>query len=180
MSNQIFRLFSVPCGSSGQGFSRPMSMPETNVRIPGVMPASLAAEISEVSIELFSLQNPSELEQLAGVSDLAQLSRGVWQWDFVQCMYPGGGLAWDYTKDPNAKAWAADLSTMPGGLKGIFSYPKPVLIPPNSFFNLAVQFPDSVRLSRDAMIRMTIFCRFKPFLDFHQEIDLPPETDLLS
>ena len=175
LSNQMFRLFGVPTGSSGQGFARGMTLPETNMRIPGVMPMGLAAEISEVGIEVFSLQNPSELEQLAGVSDLAQLTKGIWQWDFVQCMFAGGGLNWDYTKDPKAKAWVNDLSSMPGGMKGIFSYPQPVLIPANSSFNLSIQFPENVHLSRDAMDRMTLFCRFKPCLAFSEPLSLDAE-----
>jgi len=160
---QKFRLFSLTMGSTGQGFTTPASYAETNMQQAGLCPNGYACDVTDVGIEIFTeAERMDGLEELAShsafyQSDLNTLLRGVWAWDFLQMILPGG--AFMHPKLPSREqqnGWP-EGQKVAGCYSSLYSYPEPIELPEAPFyFGTLLQFPKG-QLKRDAVIRMTLF-----------------------
>ncbi len=150
------RLFSVPIGSTGQGFGAALSIAETNLKEGGRVPSGVAYDVFGISTEI-SLG--SAATDAAGVSqglpidtaaEIAQLTNvlhnGVLSWDFTQTVVDicpvilagtGGGAFGAVAQN----AAGANSGNMNNGNGSIWMYRKhPVALPGNTTFSVVLRF----------------------------------------
>src|ERR1041385_777638 len=87
------RLFQAPLQSVGQGFARPCSMAETNLRESNRLPAGTTLDVRAIDVELWGCEK-----------DIALFRRiGTVCFDFLQTLldlFPLGAPSWPYDQEP--------------------------------------------------------------------------------
>ena len=83
------RLFQVPIQSTGQGFSSPMSISDTNMRVGAIAPGDSTYEVSAIAAEIFGATSVAPL-----VADIRLLQRVlVLFWEFGTLVLPVAPLS---------------------------------------------------------------------------------------
>ena len=150
------RLFSVPIGSTGQGFTKALSIAETNLKEGGRVPSGVAYDVFGISTEVALGNNTTDdlntasgvpIDTAAEIADLTNiLHNGVLSWDFTQTVVDicpvilagtGGGAFGAVAQN----AAAANSGNMNNGNGSIWMYRKhPVALPGNTTFSVVLRF----------------------------------------
>ena len=155
------RLFSTPVGQVGQGYTRSLSIAETNLKQGGMVPSGVAYDVFGIAAE-FSLA--SAATDVAGTTagdpvdtaaEIAQLTacihNGVLSWDFTQTQVDicpmilagaGGGAFGAVAQN----AAGANSGNMNNGNGSIWMYRKhPVALQGSSTFSIVLRFGSRAR-----------------------------------
>ncbi|MCK5651569.1 MAG: hypothetical protein KAJ42_09340, partial [Gemmatimonadetes bacterium] len=150
------RLFTVPIGSTGQGFTNALSIAETNLKEGGRVPSGVAYDVFGVSTEVALCDAQGDAAGIAcnqpmdTAADITQLlnviHNGVLSWDFTQTQVDiapvvlcgaGGGAFGAVAQN----AAGANSGHMNNGNGSIWMYRKhPVALPGNSTFSVVIRF----------------------------------------
>jgi len=151
------RLFSVPIGSTGQGFGNALSIAETNLKEGGRVPSGVAYDVFGISTEISMGNQISDttadlyqglpIDTAAEIADLTNiLHNGVLSWDFTQTVVDicpvilagtGGGAFGAIAQN----AAGANSGNMNNGNGSIWMYRKhPVALPGNTTFSVVLRF----------------------------------------
>jgi hypothetical protein len=148
------RLFTVPIGSTGQGFVGAMSIAETNLKEGGRVPSGVAYDVFGVACEVAQSTGAADAgtlnDPIDTQADIAQLlniiHNGVLSWDFTQTQVDicpillagaGGGAFGAVAQN----AAGANSGNMNNGNGAIWMYRKhPVALPGNSTFSVVARF----------------------------------------
>lgn len=137
----------------GQGFTRAISIAETNLREGGRLPGGMAYDVNTVKIAIYASEGVAR-----------SLSRSMsWAWDFTQVLVDGGlmdDLKWDD---------AGVLTSTTVYLK------QPVCLPSNTNFAMLLRFGEATfgmdedglvnKLPEDVDVRITLFGAFKTVVE---------------
>lgn len=156
LANQIFRLFSTGQNNNGQGYTVPLGISETNLRIPGQLPGNEAFDVYGLALGViqYSTASASTLPNGAGlcntdatIGNLVNIQNNcVVAWDFTKTQVQvapvvligqGGGAfgAISTTQD------ATDRGQMNNGAGTYWLYNRyPVALPGTTVFNILLQF----------------------------------------
>ena len=148
------RLFTVPIGSTGQGFAAALSIAETNLKEGGRVPSGVAYDVFGVAAEVAQSTGAADAGTISDPidtqADIAQLlnivHNGVLSWDFTQTQVDiapvllcgaGGGAFGAVAQN----AAGANSGHMNNGNGSIWMYRKhPVALPGNSTFSVVIRF----------------------------------------
>lgn len=156
LANGNFRLFTVPLGAQGQGYTQGLTKTETNLKEGGRIPTGQAYDVYGVATQVIGAST-SEAGEIAlqcepfdtesTIRDLQNIvNNGVLSWDFTQTVVDicpvmlagaGGGVYGAVSQN------AADVSAgaMNNGNGGIWMYRKhPVALPGSTTFSILLQF----------------------------------------
>lgn len=153
LSHTQHRLFTVPRGQTGQGFTRAISIAETNLWEGGRLPGGMAYDVNTVKIAIYASEGVAR-----------SLSRSMsWAWDFTQVLVDGG-LMDDLKRDD-----AGVLTSTTVYLK------QPVCLPSNTNFAMLLRFGEATfgmdedglvnKLPEDVDVRITLFGAFKTVVE---------------
>ena len=147
------RLFTVPIGSTGQGFINALTIAETNLKEGGRVPSGVAYDVYGVATQVLQSSAAADggtfsvaQDTQALISNLINIqNNGVLSWDFTQTVVDicpislagAGGGAFGSVSTGNA----ADSGAMNNGNGGVWMYKKyPVALPGNSTFSIVIRF----------------------------------------
>jgi hypothetical protein len=137
MASRTDRLFSVPVGSTGQGFGAQLTLAETNVREAGRIPGGYAFDVFAISGYPYYTQNTS----LVGADARNFVNNCVAVWDFLQtrievapfALIGAGGGLFGATADTGDADSSRELINNGNGQLWIYrTYP--VMLPANTTF----------------------------------------------
>ncbi len=148
------RLFTVPIGSTGQGFTNALTIAETNLKEGGRVPSGVAYDVFGVATQILQSSNTADDGTLSVAQDTQALignlvniqNNGVLSWDFTQTQVDicpvilsgaGGGAFGAVAQN----AAGANSGAMNNGNGSIWMYRKhPVALPGNSTFSIVLRF----------------------------------------
>ena len=156
LNSQVFRLFSTGQNNNGQGYTTPLTISETNLRIPGQLPGNEAFDVYGLSLQIIQYTTALCSTQSNG-EGAANTDEAIGNLINVQnnCV-----LAWDFTKTQVQVAPAVLIGTGGGAYGGISTtidatnrghinngagtywlYNRyPVALPGTTVFNILLQF----------------------------------------
>jgi hypothetical protein len=148
------RLFTVPIGSTGQGFTNALTIAETNLKEGGRVPSGVAYDVFGVSTQIMQSSAAADGGDFNTAQDTQALiqnliniqNNGVLSWDFTQTQVDicpvilsgaGGGAFGAVAQN----AAGANSGAMNNGNGSIWMYRKhPVALPGNSTFSIVLRF----------------------------------------
>jgi hypothetical protein len=148
------RMFTVPIGSTGQGFTNALTIAETNLKEGGRVPSGVAYDVYGVACQILQSSAAADAGTFSVAQDTQALianliniqNNGVLSWDFTQTVVDicpvslagaGGGAFGAVAQN----AAGANSGAMNNGNGGIWMYKKyPVALPGNSTFSIVVRF----------------------------------------
>ena len=180
------RLFSVPIGSTGQGFQNALSIAETNLKEGGRVPSGVAYDVFGISTEVSLGSRPADnstaptitqgvpIDTAAEIADLTNiLHNGVLSWDFTQTVVDicpvilagtGGGAFGSVSQN----AAGANSGNMNNGNGSIWMYRKhPVALPGNTTFSVVLRFGSrAAAIGTNAVnVRLTLLGYYKNVIE---------------
>lgn len=145
-------LFTIPRGQTGQGFDRPASLVETNLKESGRIPGGLAVAVYGVVWDVIG--TPADRENL--------LVHGALTWVFLNTHIDIAPMTlrwWTGGELPDDGRGGLNISS------GYFEMKDPPLqIPSNATFGILARFsPDAAPIGHggDAFLRVTLVCAYQ-------------------
>jgi hypothetical protein len=155
IANTTNRIFTTPQGQQGQGFTRALSIAETNLKQGGQVPAGIAYDVFGIATEIALLSNGTDaaggnfnvpIDTQAQIAQLLNVVHNtIIQWDFTQTQIdvcpvllagPGGGAFGAVSQN----AAAANSGHMNNGNGNIWMYQKhPVALPGQTTFAIQLR-----------------------------------------
>jgi len=156
LANQIFRLFSTGQNNNGQGYTTPLTISETNLRIPGQLPGNEAFDVYGLALGLIQYDGTSASSLTNGdgmcntdanIGNLVNVQNNcVLAWDFTKTQVQvapavligqGGGAYGGIATTQNA----TDRGHLNNGAGTYWLYNRyPVALPGTTVFNILLQF----------------------------------------
>ena len=176
------RMFTVPIGSTGQGYVNALSIAETNLKEGGRVPTGVAYDVFGISCEVAQSTAAADLGTISQPIDtqasIAQLlnviHNGVLSWDFTQTQVDiapvllcgaGGGAFGAVSQN----AAAANSGNMNNGNGSIWMYRKhPVALPGSSTFSIVLRFGSraaAVAAANSLDVRVTLLGYYKNVIE---------------
>lgn len=156
LANSANRIFTVPLGAQGQGYTTGLTKTETNLKEGGRIPSGQAYDVYGVATQVIGAYQ-AEASPLvrqcvpfsydSSITDLQNIvNNGVLSWDFTQtvvdiCPVMLAGAGGGVFGAVGVNAASGNAGAMNNGNGGIWMYRKhPVALPGNTTFAILIQF----------------------------------------
>ncbi|MDP3772639.1 MAG: hypothetical protein Q8Q85_00045 [Gemmatimonadales bacterium] len=160
IANGTFRLFTTPLGQVGQGFTRAMSIAETNLKEGGRVPSGVAYDVFGLAVQHIQADGVADaagvdldvpINTAADMGNLVNvLNNGVLSWDFTQTQVDiapmhlvgsGGGVYGSLAATTTAGGALTTFGHHNNGNGAMWLYRKhPVALPGNSTFAIVLRY----------------------------------------
>lgn len=180
-SQSTNRLFTVPIGSTGQGFTNALTIAETNLKEGGRVPSGVAYDVFGIATQVMQSTAATDAGTLSVAQDSQALvanliniqNNGVLSWDFTQTQVDicpvilagaGGGAFGAISQN----AAGANSGAMNNGNGSIWMYRKhPVALPGNSTFSIILRFGSRAAAfaANNVAVRVTLLGYYKNVIE---------------
>jgi hypothetical protein len=193
LANGNFRIFTVPLGAQGQGYTTGLTKTETNLKEGGRIPSGQAYDVYGVATQILgatggtvtggTVTQCEPFNERSSIRDLQNIvNNGVLAWDFTQTTVDicpimlagaGGGVFGAVAQN----AAGAGSGAMNNGNGGIWMYRKhPVALPGATTFAIVLQFgsracpvegfvTEETALALDVAIRVVLLGYYKSVIE---------------
>lgn len=176
-----YRFFATQIGRTGQGFVNPMTIAETNIKLPGRVPTGVGYDVYGIASSFYKADGTADggdittaVNTAGEVDELINFQYNLcWSWDFTQTVIDiasmdlvgaGGGAFGAIGTTVNNSSQGA----MANGPGSIWLYRKhPVALPGASTFALQAKFGSRAAAvgTNSTVVRATLFGYYKNVIE---------------